>query len=190
MLLHKPQVYRHLLFNRIPYIEKGFDVNVWKLTLLLTLFDIYIKWFRMEKVARNFVSNSNDGSGINNSTIGMSNNGIGFNSVNISWLDNPSTSFWIKYLYLLFLCVMESVIFHLTVRLFVACLPRARSTAILKYNYVSMALVISGFGRLLVLLMVIWDYNELEYSWLISIFVFTSNMEAVAGKIHVINDES
>lgn len=29
--------------------------------------------------------------------------------------------------------------------------------------------------------MVIWDYNGLEYSWLINIVVLTSNVEALAG---------
>ena len=45
-----------------------------------------------------------------------------------------------------------------------------------------MALIISSFGKILLILMVIWDYNELEYSWLINIVVLTSNVEALAGK--------
>ena len=28
MLLHKPQVYRHLLFNRLEYRDHGIDVSV------------------------------------------------------------------------------------------------------------------------------------------------------------------
>ena len=31
LVLHRPQVYRHLLFNRIPYREHGIDVR-WALT--------------------------------------------------------------------------------------------------------------------------------------------------------------
>ncbi|CAG8782928.1 3682_t:CDS:2, partial [Acaulospora morrowiae] len=52
--------------------------------------------------------------------------------------------------------------------------------AIFKYNYITMALIISSFGKILLILMVIWDYNELEYSWLINIVVLTSNLEALA----------
>ena len=29
--------------------------------------------------------------------------------------------------------------------------------------------------------MVIWDYNELEYSWLVNILVATSQVEAISG---------
>jgi hypothetical protein len=40
MLLHKPQVYRHLLFNRLPYTEHGLAGGVLKLGVLLALFDV------------------------------------------------------------------------------------------------------------------------------------------------------
>lgn len=40
MILHKPQVYRHLLFNRLEYQEKGIEPNVLKLGILLVLFDV------------------------------------------------------------------------------------------------------------------------------------------------------
>lgn len=46
-----------------------------------------------------------------------------------------------------------------------------------------MALIISSFGKILLILMVIWDYDELEYPWLINIVVLTSNLEAITGKI-------
>jgi uncharacterized membrane protein YccC len=49
-----------------------------------------------------------------------------------------------------------------------------------------MALIISSFGKMLLILMVIWDYKQLEYSWLVSIIVLASNTEALSGKIHVI----
>jgi hypothetical protein len=42
-----------------------------------------------------------------------------------------------------------------------------------------MALIISGFGRLLFLMMVIWHYDQLEFAWLISLFVLTSNSQAL-----------
>ena len=29
MILHKPQVYRHLLFNRLKYTEQGIEVHFW-----------------------------------------------------------------------------------------------------------------------------------------------------------------
>ncbi|KAF9973649.1 sterol homeostasis protein [Actinomortierella ambigua] len=50
-----------------------------------------------------------------------------------------------------------------------------------RYNYITTALIISSFGKMLMMLMVIWDYTELEYSWLlINLIVFTSNIEALS----------
>lgn len=46
-----------------------------------------------------------------------------------------------------------------------------------------MALIISSFGKMLLILMVIWDYKQLEYSWLVSIIVLASNTEALSGMI-------
>jgi len=60
-----------------------------------------------------------------------------------------------------------------------------RRYAIVKYNYISMALIISSFGKMLLILMVIWDYKELEYGWLISIVVLTSNVEALKVFLNV-----
>lgn len=34
---------------------------------------------------------------------------------------------------------------------------------------------------MLLILMVIWDYKQLEYSWLVSIIVLASNTEALSG---------
>ncbi|KAJ1928582.1 hypothetical protein IWQ60_001915 [Tieghemiomyces parasiticus] len=50
MMLHKPQVYRHLLFNRQIFQEGETSASTIKLTILLILFDVYIKWFRFEKM--------------------------------------------------------------------------------------------------------------------------------------------
>ena len=51
-----------------------------------------------------------------------------------------------------------------------------------RHNYITMALIVSSFGKMLLILMVIWDYKQLEYSWLVSIIVLTSNIEALSGK--------
>lgn len=44
-----------------------------------------------------------------------------------------------------------------------------------------MALVISSFGKMLLILMVIWDYKQLGYSWLVNMIVLASNVEALSG---------
>lgn len=42
-------------------------------------------------------------------------------------------------------------------------------------------LIISSFGKLLHIVMIIWDYHEMEFDFLINLIVFTSNLEAIAG---------
>ncbi|CAB4401370.1 unnamed protein product [Rhizophagus irregularis] len=154
MLLHKPQVYRHLLFNRLEYRDHGIDPNVFKLGILLILFDVYIKWFRLEKY---------------------------YTASNIPFIEQPV---FLQYLYILFLCVIEFVVFQFGVRLAVSFYIGDKY-AIIKYNYIAIALIISSFGKILLILMVIWDYNGLEYSWLINIVVLTSNVEALAVFLNV-----
>ena len=44
------------------------------------------------------------------------------------------------------------------------------------------SIVISSFPKLFFVLMVIWDYQELKYSWIVRLFVFTSNAVALDGK--------
>jgi hypothetical protein len=44
-------------------------------------------------------------------------------------------------------------------------------------------LIVSSFGKLLHILMVIWDYRGDEYSWILNPFVLTSNAEAISGAV-------
>ncbi|KAK9766782.1 sterol homeostasis protein [Basidiobolus ranarum] len=149
LLLFKPQVYRHILFNRLDYKDQGIHPSVLKLGILLILFDVYIKWFKLERY---------------------------YAKTKFPFGDQP---LYLQYIYILALCLIEFLAYQFGVRLAVSfCL--GSKYAIIKYNYVSMALIISSFGKLLLILMVIWDYNELEYSWLLSVFVFASNLEALS----------
>ncbi|KKK13747.1 hypothetical protein ARAM_001673 [Aspergillus rambellii] len=49
LVLIKPQVYRHLLFNRLEGDEHQFDPSIIRLGVLLLLFDVYLTWARIEK---------------------------------------------------------------------------------------------------------------------------------------------
>lgn len=51
-------------------------------------------------------------------------------------------------------------------------------------NYLAMAIVISSFAKLMHILMVIWDYNDFRYSWLINLFVYTSNVESIGSNLN------
>ncbi|ORY94474.1 Arv1 protein [Syncephalastrum racemosum] len=147
MLLHKPQVYRHLLLNRISQTREGIEPNVQRFAILLILFEVYIKWFRLETY---------------------------YADHDTAFIQRP---LYFQYFYILALCIFEFITFHLAVR----CAVRWHSLHY-RLNYVSMALIISSFGKMLLILMVIWDYKQLEYSWLVSIIVLASNVEALSGK--------
>ncbi|KAI7871284.1 Arv1-like family-domain-containing protein [Spinellus fusiger] len=148
MLLHKPQVYRHLLFNRIVQEGNKIEPHVFRFAILLILFEVYIKWFRLERYDTAY---------------------------DLTFVQQP---LYYQYLYILALCVFEFIVFHccicLSVRWFCCNYEKA-----IRYNFVSMALIISSFGKMLLILMVIWDYKQLEYSWLVSIIVLASNIEAL-----------
>ncbi|KAI9670936.1 MAG: sterol homeostasis protein [Alyxoria varia] len=49
LVLIKPQVYRHLLFNRLGREDDRFDPSIIRLGILLLLFDVYLTWARIEK---------------------------------------------------------------------------------------------------------------------------------------------
>ncbi|KAJ1982528.1 sterol homeostasis protein [Dimargaris xerosporica] len=152
MMLHKPQVYRHLLFNRSHLNINGLSSTVLKLAVLLILFDVYIKWFRLEK---------------------------------LSIKEQPSffynQSFYVQYLCILLMSIAEFASFYLGVQLTVRIFKSARTTAALVPSAFA-PLVISSFGRLLTILIVIWNYSEAHYSWMLNVLVFTSNAEALSGK--------
>ncbi|EXJ90496.1 hypothetical protein A1O1_03599 [Capronia coronata CBS 617.96] len=51
LVLIKPQVYRHLLFNRLGRSDDKFDPSILRLGILLVLFDVYITWARIERTS-------------------------------------------------------------------------------------------------------------------------------------------
>lgn len=135
MLLHKPAIYRHLLFN---VIQDQVPKAVLKLGFLIILFDIYLKW---------------------------------------SAGSDPITpaSFCYRYLYYAMVAILELLIFHST-----ALLVARRLSPRVDSSLISLALIISSYGRLLHLLMVIWDEGPRgEYGWILNPFVLTSNAEAI-----------
>ncbi|KAL7325818.1 hypothetical protein PS15p_208252 [Mucor circinelloides] len=153
MLLHKPQVYRHLLFNRITE-QDGVEPHVFRFAILLILFEVYIKWFRLERY---------------------------YTDYDTKFIEQP---LYYQYLYILTLCIFEFIIFHCCINLAIRVYFRNQNKRI-RHNYVSMALIISSFGKMLLILMVIWDYKQLEYSWLVSIIVLASNTEALSVYLNI-----
>jgi len=149
MMLHKPGVYRHLLFNFTEYRDQGFDPNMLKVAFLWILFDVYIRFLHFEK-----------GHDLE--------------------LDGEHPENFLFIPKLLLLCLLETVVYHLGIMQAVRSFYIKNKYAIIKYNYISNALIISSFGKLIIVLMVIWDYNDMAYTWWINVFVLSSNAEALS----------
>ncbi|KAI8609702.1 Arv1-like family-domain-containing protein [Chytriomyces sp. MP71] len=174
MILLKRPVFRHLIHNRLKYSpNSGVNNTVLKLALILILFEVYVKWFKLEKYhgSSDFMGVGEDG------------------------------SLHVQYFWILGLCILESLIWHGTIRSATWLLhtPKMLHEAshadqtsssepeprdIRWYNSLSMALIISSYGKLFLLLMAIWDYKELDYAWLLNVFVLVSNLEALSAYLH------
>ncbi|KAF3138819.1 sterol homeostasis protein [Orbilia oligospora] len=137
MVLIKPQVYRHLLFNRLQVAEDDKpDRSIIRLGVLLLLFDVYLTWARIEKQAPTPSTTS---------TLGILN-------------QQPIV---IQYIFFLLLCLTETIIFHSTIR-FISFYyygftkPNAVSTALLVSSSaaksVGWAVVVNNLEALRILL--------------------------------------
>lgn len=163
MLLHKPQVYRHLLFNKLGTTNNN-STSKWgrigrlgssplpwgvvKLCILLVLFEVYIKWAKIDRESGQAA------------------------------LQSPP-AFAIQYLYLFGLSFAEFAVFQLMARF--ACVAFLGWEAVIpKMDSIIAGLILSSFGKLLHIVVVIWDYHDMEFSYLINLIVFTSNLEAVS----------
>ncbi|KAI8893879.1 Arv1 protein [Globomyces pollinis-pini] len=86
---------------------------------------------------------------------------------------------YIQYLYVLTICVLEFLVYHGTIRLMAGVLQR-KMLSLKQSNRLSMALTLSSFGKLLLIVMVVWDYGRLNPTSLINFFVFICNFNAVS----------
>ncbi|RKP40276.1 Arv1 protein [Dimargaris cristalligena] len=152
MMLHKPQVYRHLLFNKSSFQARGLSPSVVKLTILLILFDVNTKWFRLEKMDPD--------------------------EQPAFFYNQP---FYLQYCCILFLSVAEFWTFYLGVQLAYQWLF-TDSAASRRPSSSFVPLVVSSFGKLLTILIVIWNYSDAHYSWMLNVLVFSSNIIALASK--------
>lgn len=84
-------------------------------------------------------------------------------------------SFLLQYFYLFSLCFIEFSVYHLSLRLIIYYIYKTKSL-----DDISCALVISSFGKLLLLCLSIWDYNDLKHTWLLSLVIFMTNSVALS----------
>uniref|UniRef100_A0A6A7G8X0 Protein ARV n=1 Tax=Hirondellea gigas TaxID=1518452 RepID=A0A6A7G8X0_9CRUS len=154
LILHRHQVYRHLLFNRIDYHESGVDVTLLKLIPAFICFDAYLKWFRLAK----YYDES-------------------FDSASLATVSSFSSKPYDYHFTLLGCAALEFLLFVLGILMIARLTQRKVDTHFVKYNYLVMAILISTFGRLLIVLMMIWDY-DVNFGRVVNIFILTSNITA------------
>lgn len=162
MVLHKPAVYRHLLFNRIDPLRQRRDramlQAIGKLVLLLIMFDVYVKWMRRR---------------------------MGLSLPTYAYLFVTSAVELFVFIYASYISASFYHKLSTTDNLNTAdTLSTTDTTQLVQradlLQLMALGLLISSFGKFVHILMVIWEYDRLEYAWLVSVNILTSNAEAVS----------
>lgn len=158
LVLVKPQVYRHLLFNRLSRDDDEFDPSITRLGTLLLLFDVYLTWSHIESFPPSVTANS----------------------------PIPTLPVILQYAFYLFLCAFTTLSQHLTIR-WLAIVWKLGATAKDEHindggpnanfngntiapppappkkptpNSISTALFVSSCMSLFPILMVVWKYGD------------------------------
>ncbi|RPA77801.1 Arv1-like protein, partial [Ascobolus immersus RN42] len=150
LVLIKPQVYRHLLFNRLGHHTDKFDPSIIRLGILLLLFDVYLTWARIEKQSSLLPPPSAAFSLLTRQPIVL------------------------QYLFFLLLCLTETVASHLVLRTITTKLMGYK-----RPNAVSTALLVSSCTKLFPLLMMIWEYDVPAAAKSVGWAVVVNNVEAL-----------
>ncbi|TKA65018.1 hypothetical protein B0A49_07421 [Cryomyces minteri] len=160
------------------------DPSILRLGVLLLLFDVYLTWARIEKATAP--------SSWPPPLPGMPSNGTQSwtNASAVTYgQDNPAPNLlatqpiFVQYLFFLALCTLETIAFHLPIRLLTS-LPHlpVLSTVIPRYprpSLISTALLVSSFTKLFPLLLLIWNYDLPSSASAVSWAVIINNVAAL-----------
>ena len=163
IILVKKQAYRHWILNGTTYSEFGLNSNLIKLGLLLNLFEVYMKWIIDDELLA-------DGNVL------------------------------LRYLQVLASCVAEFIVFHLVIRILCTMiirfipnkkLPTESGTLEIGFsksawtskeaNILMMSLIMSAFGKMLLIILVVWRHSLTNPTKIVNFFVFCCNYRAIDG---------
>jgi hypothetical protein len=99
-------------------------------------------------------------------------------------MKSVSMSIPVQYFYVLTICFWEFGLFHGVIR-YIAGLMIGRPLSFQEANHLSMSLILSSFGKILLIVMVIWDYGDLNHSFFINFFVLICNWAAIAVTLNL-----
>ncbi|RMY64592.1 hypothetical protein D0863_09713 [Hortaea werneckii] len=186
LVLIRPQVYRHLLFNYLGREDDRFDPSILRFATLLLLFDVYLTWARIEKATPSSSPSLLSPppplppfSSSNPSATANSTNGNETGSVNVL----AQQPILLQYLFFLFLCAAETVSFHLPIRTLLGLrLPDWTRSLVPYYPHpalISTALLLSSFTKLFPLLLLVWQYDLPSSASAVSWAVIINNVAAL-----------
>ncbi|KAF2475809.1 Arv1-domain-containing protein [Lindgomyces ingoldianus] len=188
LVLIKPQVYRHLLFNRLGRDDDKFDRSIVRLGILLLLFDVYLTWARIEKLSLPPSSPHHvppPSSTPTNTSLPPSSHETNTNAAVLQ-----AQPLILQYLFFLFLVVSSTLAFHMPIRL-LCSLPPTRIPRIWRgfwkrivpyYPHptpLSTALLVSSCTKLFPILLIIWDYDLPSSATAVSWAVIVNNVAAL-----------
>ncbi|GAB7355882.1 hypothetical protein MBLNU459_g6535t2 [Dothideomycetes sp. NU459] len=203
LVLIKPQVYRHLLFNRLGREDGKFDRSIIRLGILLLLFDVYLTWARIERALPN--GQLTDGQSLTpslpppfadsastaaTSTSTPPANSSLYTDSSLGECQGPlfgsfltNQPIILQYIFFLILCALETLSFHLPIRTLLSLrLPRPLSYIFPHYPHpavISTALLVSSFTKLFPLLLLIWRYDLPSSASAVSWAVIINNVAAL-----------
>ena len=85
-----------------------------------------------------------------------------------------------QYFYMLFLCTFEFLFWHIGIWIG-SMILLYKKFSFSELERLSLGVVLSSFGKLLLIAMAIWNFSDLEHSWLINVIVLSSNSVALSG---------
>ncbi|KAH6611995.1 Arv1-like family-domain-containing protein [Boeremia exigua] len=176
LVLIKPQVYRHLLFNRLGRDDDKFDRSILRLGILLLLFDVYLTWARIEKLP------------LPPDSPHHASTPASLPPTNAAILQ--AQPLILQYLFFLALVTLSTLAFHLPIRLLTglnpASLPPALrcvwSRFVPYYPHptpLTTALLVSSCTKLFPILLIIWDYDLPSSATAVSWAVIVNNVAAL-----------
>ncbi|KAJ3423504.1 sterol homeostasis protein [Anaeramoeba flamelloides] len=158
LILHKTAIYRHVMFNQIPYRDRGIDIKILQMTFIILIFNTY------SKVVSFLCSNEK--------RIHCEGEPMLFNSLNLSFSG---------YLSIIFSSCFDMLVYLTGViissKMFIYFFYK--SVKIFKYNYLIMSLLFSSFGKIFLIFPLIFGYNT-KFFWIVELFVLTSNALSIS----------
>ncbi|KAF2789037.1 Arv1-domain-containing protein [Melanomma pulvis-pyrius CBS 109.77] len=189
LVLIKPQVYRHLLFNRLGRDDDKFDRSILRLGVLLLLFDVYLTWARIEKLSLPLTSPHRPSSSTSSSHA-ANGNALPPHEAHTNAALLQAQPLILQYLFFLLLVCSSTLSFHLPIRLLCSFVPSKLPPALSRlykrliptYPHptpLSTALLVSSCTKLFPILLIIWDYDLPSSATAVSWAVIVNNVAAL-----------